>query len=163
MPNRFVSTIVKHPVHPPFSSVMHRCIFMRIQLHLATLVKCETRFMRLGSYRPSYDVNFGQRKIVTLLSGHPHGDTQLLELRTVSFTNTKRRGVSVKVYKWKQHFYLNIRLARLTVLCFSRMNGFGLSRAGLTIGQTRQIAGDLRFWVPRAWISKHSFTGFSQC
>jgi len=58
-------------------------------------IKFETRFMRLGSCRPSYDVNFGQREIVTLLSGHPHGDTQLLELGTVSFTNTKRRGVSV--------------------------------------------------------------------
>jgi len=58
-------------------------------------IKFETRFMRLGSYRPSYDVNFGQRKRVTLLSGHPHCDTQMLELGTVSFTNTKRRGVSV--------------------------------------------------------------------
>ena len=33
------------------------------------------------SYRPVYD--------------HPNGDTQLLNLGTVSFTHTKRRGVSV--------------------------------------------------------------------
>jgi len=52
---------------------------------------------------------------------------------------------------------------RLTVLSFSRMNGFGVSRAGLTIGQTGQMPGDLRFRVARAWISKHSFTVFSQC
>ena len=49
---------------------------------------------------------------------------------------------------------------RLTVLCFSRMNGFGLSRAGLTIGQTGQMPGASPFWGPHAWISKHSFTVF---
>ena len=34
------------------------------------------------------------------------------------------------------------------------------SRAGLTIGQTGQMPGASRCWGPRAWISKHSFTGF---
>jgi len=33
--------------------------------------------------------------------------------------------------------------------------------AGLTIGQTGQIPGASSCWGPRAWISKHSFTGFS--
>jgi len=41
----------------------------------------------------------GQRKIVTLLSGHPDGDTQLFNLGTVSFTHIKLRGASVQVYK----------------------------------------------------------------
>jgi len=36
-----------------------------------------------------------QGKIVALLSGHPNGDTQLLNLGVVSFTHTERRGVSV--------------------------------------------------------------------
>ena len=34
-------------------------------------------------------------------------------------------------------------------------------RAGLTIGQTGQMPRASRFWGPRAWIPKHSFTGFS--
>jgi len=68
---------------------------MTIQLHLShTLVECETRFMRLGSYRPPYDADFSaQRKIVTLLSDHPNGDIQLLNLGTVSFTHSQWRGV----------------------------------------------------------------------
>jgi len=35
--------------------------------------------MRLGSYRPLYDVDFSAKEEkVTLLSGYPDGDTQLL-------------------------------------------------------------------------------------
>jgi len=34
-------------------------------------------------------------------------------------------------------------------------------RAGLNIGQTGQMPGASRFWGPRSWISKYSFTGFS--
>jgi len=45
--------------------------------------------MRLGSYRPPYDVDFSAKERVTLLSGHPNGDTQLLDLGTVSFTHVK--------------------------------------------------------------------------
>ena len=45
--------------------------------------------MRLGSYRPPYDVDFTAKERVTLLSGHPNGDTQLLNLGTVSFTHVK--------------------------------------------------------------------------
>ena len=45
--------------------------------------------MRLGSYRPPYNVAFSAKEGVTLLSGHPNGDTQLLNLGTVSFTHVK--------------------------------------------------------------------------
>jgi len=43
--------------------------------------------MWLGSYRPPYDVDFSAKERVTLLSGHPNGDTQLLHLGTLSFTH----------------------------------------------------------------------------
>jgi len=42
--------------------------------------------------------------------------------------------------------------------CTSCVSG---GRAGLTIGQTGQMPGASRFWGPRVWISKHSFSGFS--
>jgi len=45
--------------------------------------------MRLGSYRPPYDVDFSAKERVTLLSGHPNGDTQLLNLGTASFTHVR--------------------------------------------------------------------------
>jgi len=45
--------------------------------------------MRLGSYRQPYDVDFSAKERVTLLSGHPNGDNQLLNLGTVSFTHVK--------------------------------------------------------------------------
>jgi len=43
----------------------------------------------------------------------------------------------------------------------SLWSGADPARAGLTIGQTGQMPGASHFWGPRAWISKHSFTGFS--
>jgi len=48
--------------------------------------------MRLGSYRPPYDVDFSAKERVTLLSGHPNGDTQLLTLGSVTFTHVKAAG-----------------------------------------------------------------------
>jgi len=45
--------------------------------------------MRLCSYRPPYDVDFSAKERVTLLSGHPNGDIQLLNLGTVFFTHVK--------------------------------------------------------------------------
>jgi len=45
--------------------------------------------MCLGSYRPPYDVDFLAKERITLLSGHPNGDNQLLNLGTVSFTHVK--------------------------------------------------------------------------
>jgi len=40
-------------------------------------------------YRPPYDADFSAKERVILLSGHPNGDTQLLNLGTVSFTHIK--------------------------------------------------------------------------
>jgi len=45
--------------------------------------------MRLGSYKPPYDVDFSAKERVILLSGHPNCDTQLLNLGTVSFAHVK--------------------------------------------------------------------------
>jgi len=63
-----------------------------------------------------------KRIIVTLLSGHPNGDSQLPNLRTVSFTHSKWRGGSVLSLQIK-FFYWNVWFMQLTVLCFSLMNG----------------------------------------
>jgi len=41
------------------------------------------------------DVDFSAKERVTLLSGHPNGDTQLLNLETVSFLTLKRRRINV--------------------------------------------------------------------
>jgi len=45
--------------------------------------------MWLGSYRPPYDSDFSAKERVILLSGHPNGDTHLLDLTTVSFAHIK--------------------------------------------------------------------------
>ena len=45
--------------------------------------------MRLGSCRPPYDIDFSPKERVILLSGHPNGNTQLVNLGTVSFTHVK--------------------------------------------------------------------------
>ena len=45
--------------------------------------------MRLGNYRPPYGGDFSAKERVILLSGHPNGDTQLLNLGTVSFAHIK--------------------------------------------------------------------------
>jgi len=58
--------------------------------------------MRLGSYKPPYDADFLAKERVTLLSGHPNGDTQLLNVGTVSFTHVKaarNKGLNVKIKK----------------------------------------------------------------
>jgi len=94
---------------------MRQCIFVTIQLHLShTLVECETKFLNaactdhhtMWTFRPKKD-------IVTLLSGHPSGDTQLLILGTVSFTHTKRRGVSVQVTKSTNKNNISIGISSL--------------------------------------------------
>jgi len=51
--------------------------------------------MRLGSYRPPYDVDLSAKERVTLLSGHPNDDTQLVNLGIVSLLTLKRRGINV--------------------------------------------------------------------
>jgi len=45
--------------------------------------------MRLGSYRPPCDVDFSAKERVILLSGHPNGDTQVINLGTVTFVQIK--------------------------------------------------------------------------
>jgi len=76
---------------------MRRCMFMTVQLYLShTLVERETRFLN-AACQLQVIIRCGlpdQRNIVTLLSGHPNGGTQLLNPGTVSFTHTKRRGIS---------------------------------------------------------------------
>jgi len=67
---------------------------MKIQLHLShTIVECENTFLnvawQLQTTIDFYDVDFSAKDRVTLLSGHPNGDTQLLDLGTASFTHVK--------------------------------------------------------------------------
>jgi len=45
--------------------------------------------IRLGNYRPPYDLDFSAKERVILLSGHPKGETQLLNLGIVSFAHIK--------------------------------------------------------------------------
>jgi len=71
--------------------------------------------MRLGSYRPPYDVDFSAKERVTLLSGHPNGDTQLLNLGTVSFTHVKAARNKCLNLKIKITFLLKYPFVRLTV------------------------------------------------
>jgi len=70
---------------------MRQCIYAKFQLHLTTvLLNVRISFqIPLGSYRPPHDVDFSAKKRVTLLSGHPNGDTQLLNRGTVSFAHVK--------------------------------------------------------------------------
>jgi len=65
---------------------------MTIQLHLShTLVECENKFVNAvwQLWATTRCQLLGQKKIVTLISGHANGDTQLLNLGTVSFTHIK--------------------------------------------------------------------------
>jgi len=75
---------------------------MTIQLRLSlTLVECETKFFD-AAWQLQATVRWrllGQKQIVALLSGHPNGDIQLLNLGTVFFIHIKRRGASVKWIK----------------------------------------------------------------
>jgi len=59
--------------------------------------------MQLGSYRPvPYDVDFSAKERVTLLSDHPSGNIQLLNLGTVSFTYIKAA--------WNKCLHLEIKI-----------------------------------------------------
>jgi len=46
-------------------------------------------WIQIGSYIPPYDVDFSAKERVSLLSGHPNGDIQLLNLGCVSFAHIK--------------------------------------------------------------------------
>jgi len=75
--------------------------------------------MRLGSYRPPYDVDFSVKEGVTLLSGQPNGDTQLLNLGTVCFTHVKVARNKCLNLKIKITFILKYPVCAI----FSRLNG----------------------------------------
>ena len=79
--------------------------------------------MRLGSYRPPYDVDFSAKERVTLLSGHPNGDTQLLNLGTVSFTHVKAARNKCLNLKIKITFLLKHPVCAIHRAIFSRLNG----------------------------------------
>jgi len=83
---------------------------MRIQLHLShTIVECENTFLnatrQLQTTIDFYDVDFSAKERVTLLSGHPSGDTQLLNLGTMSFTHVKAARNKCLNLKIKIKFY----------------------------------------------------------
>jgi len=73
---------------------MQQCMFMTIQLHLNhTLVECETKLL-IVAWQLQATIRcrlLGQRTIVTWLSDHPNGDTQLLNLGTVCLSLTLKR------------------------------------------------------------------------
>lgn len=74
---------------------MESCLTMAIESH--TLVKCQTKFLN-AAWQLQATIKYpllNQRKIVTLLSGYPNGNTQLLNLGTMSFNHTKWGRVSV--------------------------------------------------------------------
>ena len=97
---------------------------MMIQLHLShTLFECETEFSN-SAWQLQANIPcrlFGQRKILTLLSGHLDGDTQLLNLGTVPFTHIKAARTKCLRLQIKKAF-----LFEYLVYAISRINGFGL-------------------------------------
>jgi len=79
--------------------------------------------MQLGSYRPPYDVDFSVKERVTLLSGHPNGNAQLLNLGTVSFTHVKAEQNKCLNLKIKITFLLKYQFCAINRAIFSRLNG----------------------------------------
>jgi len=79
--------------------------------------------MRLGSYRPQYDVDFSAKERVTSLSGHPNGDAQLLNLGTVSFAHVKAARNKCLNLKIKITFLLKYPVCAINRAIFSRLNG----------------------------------------
>ena len=79
--------------------------------------------MRLGRYKPPYDVDFSAKERVILLSGHPNGDTQQLNLGTVSFAHVKAVRNKCLNLKIKIKFLLKYRVCAINRAIFSRSNG----------------------------------------
>jgi len=80
--------------------------------------------MRLGSYRPPYDVDFSAKERVTLLSGHPNGDTQLLNLGTVSFIHAKAARNKCLNLKIKLTFLLKYPVCAINCAIFFTFEWF---------------------------------------
>jgi len=85
-------------VLPPYSSVMRRCVFTAIQLHLShTLLECETKFLN-AAWQLQATIRcrlLSQRKIVTLLSAIPMATLSCLISGPCRSLTLKCRGVSV--------------------------------------------------------------------
>jgi len=66
-------------------------MFMTIQMHLShTVVESENKFLNAAwQLQTTIRRRFSAKERVILLSGHRNGDTQLLNLGTVSFTHIK--------------------------------------------------------------------------
>ena len=79
--------------------------------------------MRLGSCRPPYDVDFTAKERVTLLSAHPNGDSQLLNLGSVSFTQVEAARNKCLYLKIKITFLLKYPVCAINRAIFSRLNG----------------------------------------
>ena len=64
---------------------------MKIQLHLShTILESEKKFLNAAwQLQTTIRRRFSAKERVTLLSGHRNGDTQLLNLGTVSSTHVK--------------------------------------------------------------------------
>ena len=75
-------------------------------------------YLRLGSNRPPCDVDFSAKERVTLLSGHPNVDTQLLNLGTVSFTHVKAARNKCLNLKSKMTFLLKYPVCAITGAIF---------------------------------------------
>jgi len=68
-------------------------------------------------------LRFSAKERVTLLSGHPNGDTQLLNLGTVSFTHVKAVRNKCLNLKIKIKFLLKYPVCAINRAIFSRLNG----------------------------------------
>ena len=79
--------------------------------------------MRLGSYRPPYDVDVSAKERVTLFSDQPNGDTQLLNLGTMCFTHVKEARNKCLNRKIEITFLLTYPVCAINLLFFSRLNG----------------------------------------
>jgi len=79
--------------------------------------------MRLGSYRPPHDVDFSAKERVTLLSGYPDGDTQLLISEPCLLLTLKWSGINVLNLKIKITFLSKYPVCAINRAIFSRLNG----------------------------------------
>jgi len=99
----------------------HSC-FLNVRIYF--LLNVTIIFLiRLGSYRPQYDDGFSAKERVILLSGHPNGDTQLLNLGTVYFTHVKAARCICSNLKIKITFLLKFPVCAISRTIFSRLNG----------------------------------------
>ena len=87
-----------------------------------TVVECENKYLNTAwQLQTTYYVDFSAKKRVTLLSGHPNGHTQLLNLGTVSFAHIKAARNNPKI---KITYLLKYPVCAINrVLLFSLLNG----------------------------------------